>query len=86
MAWVPLAAAAISAAGQAAQGSPAGPSEANPYNGINTGIDFSDWTVATSGSTAEGSKDTTSSMPNWLLFAGMAIAGIVAVKWLRKSK
>jgi len=82
MAWVPLAAAAINAAGQKAA---AAPSSASQYSELSTGIDFSDFTVATSGSRAEGSSDSDSQTPNWLILAGMVLAAVVAVKWLKNK-
>lgn len=61
---------------------PAGPaiSSSTPLNTI----DFSDWTVSTGKSRASGSSDGVTLQP-WMIMAGMALAAVVAVKWI-KSK
>jgi hypothetical protein len=81
-----IAAAGVSLLGSAlGAAKAAAPSTTAPYNLTDLGgFDFSDWTVATSGSKAQGSSDT-GVLPNWLMFAGMALAAVVAVRWL-KSK
>lgn len=59
---------------------PAGPAISGGNPAI--GLDFSDWTVATSGSKAEGSSDKPA-LPNWLLMAGLALVAVVAVRWIK---
>ena len=67
--------------GAAVSTPPAGPaiSSSNPT----LGIDFSDWTLATGGSRAEGSQDS-AALPSWLILAGLGLAALVAVKWIAK--
>lgn len=66
-----------------AKGTPAAPSNSDQL--VSNGFDFGDWTVSTHGSTASGSKDTTGlTMPPWLILAGLALAAVVAVRWISK--
>lgn len=84
MAWVPLVAAAISAAGSASKGAPAAPSGSDQMASV--GVDFSDWTVSTGNSKASGATDNNGlSIPPWLIFGAVALVAVVAVKWI-KSK
>ena len=84
MDWVPLAASAISAAGQASKSAPAGPSKSDQM--VSTGIDFSDWTVSTGNSKANGATDNTGlNIPPWLIFAAVGLAAVVAVRWITKK-
>ena len=91
--WVPLDAAAITAAGSAAKGAPAAPSGvfSDPYTtqSLGLGIDFSGWTVATGQgrAMAERTQETADIVPDWLKLAAIGLAAVVAVRWIaRKSQ
>lgn len=70
--------------GAASGGSGGGSSPAisNPINEI--GIDFSNWTVSTHGSKAEGGT-TGLDIPPWLILGGAVLVAVVAVRWIVKK-
>lgn len=75
MAWIPLAAAAIKAGGDAAKGSPAAP--AGPSRADQSGyqiFDASGWIVATGASKASGSP---ASIPWAWIIGGAALALLI---------
>lgn len=82
MAWVPIAAAAVSAAGKAATPGSAAPSSSDQMASV--GIDFSNWTVSTGNSKADGATTATGlNLPPWLIFGAV---GLIAVAWIRTRK
>lgn len=89
--WMPLATAAIGAAGSALRGAPAGPSAvySDPFTNLTLGLttDFSGWTVATGGSqaTAENTKGADAITPSWLKAGALILAAVVAVRWINKK-
>lgn len=79
MAWVPLAASAISAVAGAGKSSPAGPAVADQQSEI--GVDFSGWNVTTGGSKSDSTAGDGLSIPPWLIFG---VVGLLALAWIKK--